>query len=156
MSKSNTAEKTSGTDLVRVLSQLLADTYAIYLKTQNYHWNVTGPMFEPLHAMFERQYTELALAVDGIAERIRTLGSPAPGSFAEFSRLISLSEARKNLSGEEMVKDLADSHAAIVEEIKQSFDVAESAHDIASEDLLTQRIGHHEKTIWMLKSVIKK
>ncbi|MFN7176470.1 MAG: Dps family protein [Thermaurantiacus sp.] len=136
------------------LSRLLADTYTLYLKTHNYHWNVTGPQFNTLHQMFETQYTELALAVDEIAERIRALGAWAPGSYSEFARLSSVAEAKGVPSAEEMVRDLAEDQAKIVRTARQIFPLADAAHDEPTADLLTQRMQVHEKTAWMLRAMI--
>lgn len=137
------------------LSRLLADTYTLYLKTHNYHWNVTGPMFQTLHLMFEAQYTELALAVDLIAERIRALGAKAPGSYAEFSRLTSIPEGLSAASATDMVRDLVAGQEAVVRTARALFPVVDSAHDEPSADLLTQRMQIHEKTAWMLRSLLE-
>ncbi len=134
------------------LSVLLADTYTLYLKTHNYHWNVTGPMFSTLHLMFETQYNELALAVDLIAERIRALGERAPASYAEFSRLTSVKEAKGEPKAMEMVKQLLGDHEIVGRTASKSFPSAEKAGDQATMDLLTQRLQIHEKTAWMLRS----
>lgn len=136
------------------LSHLLADTYTLYLKTHNYHWNVTGPMFQTLHLMFETQYTELALAVDLVAERIRSLGEKAPGSYTEFSKLSSIKEAVGNVSAEDMIKDLVKAQESVIKTARSIFPVADEAHDEATADLLTQRIQLHEKTAWMLRSLL--
>ncbi|MFN8102556.1 MAG: Dps family protein [Mycobacterium sp.] len=137
------------------LSRLLADTYTLYLKTHNYHWNVTGPMFQTLHLMFETQYTELALAVDLIAERIRALGAKAPGSYAEFSRLTSISEGTSATSAIDMIRDLVVSQEAVVRTARALFPVVDEAHDEPTADLLTQRMQIHEKTAWMLRSLLE-
>ncbi len=136
------------------LSRLLADTYTLYLQTHNFHWNVTGPMFQTLHLMFETQYTELALAVDLIAERIRALGFPAPGTYAEFSELSSIKEMRGVPSAEKMIEILVEGQEAIVRTARSIFDVVDTAHDEPTADLLTQRMQIHEKTIWMLRSLL--
>lgn len=136
------------------LSHLLADTYTLYLKTHNYHWNVTGPMFQTLHLMFETQYTELALAVDLVAERIRSLGEKAPGSYTEFAKLSSIKEAVGNVSAEDMIKDLVKAQESVIKTARSVFPVADEAHDEATADLLTQRIQLHEKTAWMLRSLL--
>lgn len=138
------------------LSRLLADTYTLYLKTHNYHWNVTGPMFNTLHLMFETQYNELALAVDEIAERIRALGFPAPGSYAEFSSLSSIKEEKGVLSAEKMIRKLVEGQEAVVKTARAIFPVADKATDEATADLVTQRIQIHEKTAWMLRSMLEK
>jgi starvation-inducible DNA-binding protein len=136
------------------LSHLLADTYTLYLKTHNFHWNVTGPMFSTLHLMFEEQYTELAAAVDQIAERIRSLGEPAPGSYAEFGRLASIKEAAGVPTAEEMVRQLVAGNEAVVKTARKFFPVAQSTNDESTADLLTQRMQVHEKTAWMLRSLL--
>lgn len=136
------------------LSCLLADTYTLYLMTHNYHWNVTGPMFQTLHLMFETQYNELALAVDLIAERIRALGEYAPGTYHEFAKLTSLKEPKKVPSAREMIQSLVEGQEAVVRTARSIFPTVESASDEASADLLTQRIQLHEKTAWMLRSLL--
>jgi starvation-inducible DNA-binding protein len=134
------------------LSRLLADTYTLYLKTHNFHWNVTGPQFNSLHLMFEGQYTELALAVDLIAERIRALGEPAPGSYSAFAALASIKEAEGNPPATDMVRILAEDQLAVVRTARAVFSLADAAHDEATADLLTQRMQVHEKTAWMLRA----
>lgn len=136
------------------LAKLLADTYTLYLKTHNFHWNVTGPMFETLHLMFERQYTELATAVDQIAERIRALGFPAPGTYAEFGRLASIKEETGVPDAPSMVRQLVDGQEAVVRTARSVFPVVDRAHDEPTADLLTQRMQVHEKTAWMLRSLL--
>ena len=136
------------------LSRLLADTYTLYLKTHNYHWNVTGPHFRSLHLMFEEQYTELALAVDVIAERLRALGAWAPGSYSDYARLSSVKEAVGTPSADEMVAELAADQATVVRTAREVFPHADDAFDEATADLLTQRMQVHEKTAWMLRSTI--
>ena len=136
------------------LSHLLADTYTLYLKTHNFHWNVTGPMFNTLHAMFELQYNELALAVDLIAERIRALGYPAPGSYREFTALSSIAEAIGPRSAEAMIRELVDGQEAIVRTARSIFPQVDEAHDEPTADVLTQRMQVHEKTAWMLRSLL--
>ncbi|MBL6957852.1 MAG: DNA starvation/stationary phase protection protein [Rhodospirillales bacterium] len=137
------------------LSRLLADTYTLYLKTHNFHWNVTGPMFNTLHLMFEGQYTELALAVDEIAERIRALGHTAPGSYAQYAKLTSIAESTDVPAAEEMIRQLAEDQAAVVRTARSIFPVADEANDEPTADLLTQRMQVHEKTAWMLRSMIE-
>lgn len=137
------------------LSALLADTYTLYLKTHNYHWNVTGPMFNTLHLMFEAQYTELALAVDLIAERIRALGHPAPGSYAAFSKLSSIKESSDVPKAKEMIGDLVKGQEAVTRTAKKVMAVADKAGDEPTADLLTQRMQVHEKTAWMLRSLLE-
>jgi starvation-inducible DNA-binding protein len=136
------------------LSVLLADSYTLYLKTHNYHWNVTGPMFQTLHTLFETQYTELAVAVDDIAERIRALGEFAPGSYKEYAKLTSIKEAEGIPSAEEMIKDLVKGQEAIAKTARSIVPVADEAADEVTLDLLTQRMTVHEKTAWMLRSLV--
>lgn len=136
------------------LSVLLADSYTLYLKTHNYHWNVTGPMFQTLHTLFETQYNELALAVDEIAERIRALGEFAPGSYKEYAKLTSIKEADGIPSAEEMIKDLVKGQEAIAKTARSIVPVADHAADEVTLDLLTQRMTVHEKTAWMLRSLV--
>ena len=136
------------------LSRLLADSYTLYLKTHNFHWNVTGPMFQTLHLMFETQYTELAEAVDTIAERIRALGFFAPGSYQQFAKLSLVKEAEGQPIAKEMIKQLVDGHETVVRTAREIFAMAERNADEATCDLLTQRIQLHEKTAWMLRSLL--
>jgi starvation-inducible DNA-binding protein len=137
------------------LSKLLADSYTLYLKTHNYHWNVTGPMFQTLHLMFETQYTELALAVDLIAERIRALGFPAPGSYRDFAKLASIQEAAPGTTkAEDMIRELVAGQEAVVRTARSVFPAVERVNDEPTADLLTQRMQIHEKTAWMLRSLI--
>ena len=136
------------------LSRLLADTYTLYLKTHNYHWNVTGPMFQTLHLMFEQQYNELALAVDLIAERIRALGFPAPATYAEFARLSSIKEEEGVPSAQEMIRKLVEGQEAVARTARTVFPTAEDANDQPTADLLTERMQVHEKTAWMLRSLL--
>ena len=141
-------------EIAQGLSRLLADTYTLYLKTHNFHWNVTGPMFQTLHLMFETQYNELALAVDSIAERIRALGFPAPGTYADFIQLSSLKEQPGVPAAEEMIRLLVDGHEATIRTARSAFPATERGHDEATGDLLTQRMQVHEKTAWMLRSLV--
>jgi len=136
------------------LSRLLADSYTLYLKTHNYHWNVTGPQFNTLHLMFEGQYTELAAAVDQIAERIRALGIRAPGSYLEFSELTSIQEGTGDESAEDMIRQLAIGQETVVRTAREIFPAADAAHDEPTADLLTQRMQIHEKNAWMLRSML--
>jgi starvation-inducible DNA-binding protein len=136
------------------LGRLLADTYTLYLKTHNFHWNVTGPMFQTLHLMFEQQYNELALAVDLIAERIRALGEPAPGSYAAFGKLTSIREEEGTPSAEAMIQQLLDGQETVVRTARNVFPVVERVNDQPTADLLTQRMLVHEKTAWMLRSLL--
>jgi starvation-inducible DNA-binding protein len=138
------------------LSKLLADTYTLYLKTHNFHWNVEGPMFNTLHLMFETQYNELALAVDAIAERIRALGHPAPGSYAAYAKLSSIKEETSVPKAEEMIRQLVDGQEAVARTARAVFPAAEKAGDEPTADLLTQRMQIHEKTAWMLRSLLSK
>jgi starvation-inducible DNA-binding protein len=138
------------------LSKLLADSYTLYLKTHNYHWNVTGPMFQTLHTMFETQYTELALAVDEIAERIRALGVYAPGTYKQFSELSSIKEEEDEVpSARDMIKNLVEAHEAVIRTARAGFPDAEQANDEATVDLFVGRIQLHEKTAWMLRSLLE-
>ncbi|MDJ0795005.1 MAG: Dps family protein [Woeseiaceae bacterium] len=136
------------------LSRLLADSYTLYLKTHNYHWNVTGPQFNTLHQMFEEQYTELATAVDEIAERIRALGIKAPGSYVEFSDLTSIKEGNGEETAEEMIRQLAIGQETVVRTAREAFPAADDANDEPTADLLTQRMQSHEKNAWMLRSML--
>jgi starvation-inducible DNA-binding protein len=137
------------------LSRVLADSYTLYLKTHNFHWNVTGPMFQTLHLMFEQHYTELALAVDAIAERIRALGHPAPGTYKQFVALSSIKEEDGVPKAEDMIRLLVEGHEAVARTARAAFTTAESANDQPSCDLLTQRLQIHEKTAWMLRSLLE-
>ena len=138
------------------LSKLLADTYTLYLKTHNFHWNVEGPMFNTLHLMFETQYNELALAVDAIAERIRALGHPAPGSYAAYAKLSSIKEETGAPKAEDMIRQLVDGQEAVARTARAVFPAADKAGDEPTADLLTQRLQIHEKTAWMLRSLLSK
>jgi starvation-inducible DNA-binding protein len=136
------------------LAHLLADTYTLYLTTHGFHWNVTGPMFNTLHLMFETQYNELALAVDSIAERIRALGVHAPGSYKEFAKLSSIPEADGVPGAEDMIRQLVEGQEAVVRTARGIFPATEAANDEPTADLLTQRMQTHEKTAWMLRSML--
>ena len=136
------------------LSRLLADTYTLYLKTHNFHWNVTGPMFNTLHLMFETQYNELALAVDLIAERIRALGHPAPGSYSAYAKLSSIAEAEGVPDATEMIRQLVQGQEAVARTARSVFPLVDDANDQPSADLLTQRMQVHEKNAWMLRSLL--
>ena len=142
-------------DIANGLSRLLADTYTLYLKTHNFHWNVTGPMFQTLHLMFEAQYTELALAVDLIAERIRSLGVYAPGTYQQFSVLSSIKEEEGVPNAQDMIRLLVEGQESVVRTARSLYKVVEKANDEATADLLTQRIQLHEKTAWMLRSLLE-
>jgi len=140
--------------IAKGLSRLLADTYTLYLKTHNFHWNVTGPMFQTLHLLFETQYTELALAVDLIAERIRALGVPAPGTYREFAALSSIKEPKGVPSATQMIRELVAGQEAVARTARSVFPLVEKANDEPSADLLTQRMQVHEKNAWMLRSLL--
>lgn len=142
--------------IVEGLSRLLADTYTLYLKTHNYHWNVTGPMFQNLHLMFETQYAELALAVDLVAERIRALGSPAPGSYAQFAALTTLKEADGVPAAQDMVRQLMRDQETVVRTARALFRVVAQANDEPTAELLAQRMQVHEKNAWMLRATLEK
>jgi starvation-inducible DNA-binding protein len=141
-------------EIANGLSRLLADSYSLYLKTHNYHWNVTGPQFNTLHTMFEQQYSELAVAVDDIAERIRALGIKAPGSYSAFNEMTAIEEGSGNESAEEMIRQLVIGQEAVVRTARDAFPAAEEAADEPSADLLTQRMQVHEKNAWMLRSML--
>ena len=141
-------------DIAAGLARLLADSYTLYLKTHNYHWNVTGPQFNTLHTMFEQHYTELAIAVDDIAERIRALGVAAPGSYREFGELASVEEAVGGESAEEMIRQLVIGQETLVRTAREAFPAADDANDEPTADLLTQRMQVHEKNAWMLRSML--
>ncbi|MCC6525661.1 MAG: DNA starvation/stationary phase protection protein [Polyangiaceae bacterium] len=136
------------------LSRVLADTYTLYLKTHNFHWNVTGRMFQTLHLMFETHYNELALAVDLVAERIRALGLPAPATYKKFAELSSIKEEEGVPRAEDMIRLLVEGHETVARTARQVFKAAESANDQPTCDLLTQRMQVHEKTAWMLRSLL--
>ncbi len=136
------------------LSQVLADTYTLYLKTHYFHWNVTGPLFQSLHGMFEEQYTELAVAVDDIAERIRTIGHTAPGSYSEFAELASIKETRGVPEAKEMVSLLVEGNEAVVRTARKVLAVASDADDESTTALIGDRMRIHEKTAWMLRSML--
>lgn len=142
-------------DIAEGLSRLLADTYSLYLKTHNFHWNVTGPMFQTLHLMFETQYTELALAVDLIAERIRALGFPAPGTYSDYAKLSSIAETPGVPKAQEMIKLLVEGQEAVARTARSIFPIADQVNDEPTADLLTQRLQVHEKTAWMLRSLLE-
>lgn len=143
------------TEIANALSRLLADTYTLYLKTHNFHWNVTGPMFQTLHLMFEQQYNELALAVDLIAERIRALGAVAPGSYRDFARLSSVQEAEGVPVAVDMIRQLVQGQETVARTAREAFVIADRANDQPTADLLTQRMQIHEKTAWMLRSLLE-
>lgn len=138
--------------VVEALERLLADSYTLYMKTHSYHWNVTGPMFTTLHTLFETQYTELALAVDEVAERIRTLGSPAPGSYSQFQKLATVKEDASVPAAIDMIQNLVADYQTVVATARSVVRAAEEAGDDASVDLGVRRIEVHEKGAWMLRS----
>ena len=142
--------------IVQALSRLLADTYMLYLKTHSFHWNVEGPMFQTLHQMFMDQYTETWNAIDLIAERIRSLGEYAPGTYREYARLTRIKETEGVPRAEEMVKLLIEGQEAVVRTAREALSVADEANDQPTLDLLTQRMQVHEKNAWMLRSLLKK
>lgn len=148
-------EESDRQSIAEGLSRLLADTYSLYLKTHYFHWNVTGPMFHSLHQMFEEEYVELAQAVDDVAERIRTLGAVAPGSYSQFTELSSVPETRDVPDAQEMVRLLVEGNEAVVRTARAAFPAAERAGDEATADLITERMRTHEKTAWMLRSMIE-
>ncbi|MDF2379617.1 MAG: DNA starvation/stationary phase protection protein [Candidatus Gracilibacteria bacterium] len=144
------------TNIIGDMGKLLASTYTLYLKTQNFHWNVTGPFFQTLHLMFEEQYTALALANDGIAERIRALGAPAPATYAEYSQLSIITEPQGKQSAERMVEMLLQDHEKIISFTKKLLIKATDQGDEGTADILTTRISDQEKTAWMLRSFLDK
>jgi len=148
-------DTTAREEITGGLSKVLADTYTLYLKSHNFHWNVTGPMFQTLHLMFEQQYNELALAVDAVAERIRALGFPAPATYAQFAALSSIKEDEGVPAALDMVRRLVDGHETVARTAREAFKVAEAANDQPTCDLLTQRMQVHEKTAWMLRSLLE-
>jgi len=137
------------------LSHLLADSYTLYLKTHNFHWNVTGPMFQTLHLLFETQYTELALAVDLIAERIRALGYPAPATYSEYAKLTSIQETAGVPKAKEMIQLLLEGQESVVRTARDIFPILDKTHDEPTADVLTQRMQVHEKNAWMLRSLLE-
>jgi len=142
--------------VAEALSRVLADTFTLYLKTHNFHWNVTGPMFHTLHLMFEEQYNELWVAGDAIAERIRALGHVAPGSYREFSKLTYIQEADVVPSDAEMMAELLRDNETAARTARRALSIARAAVDAPTEDLLTQRVRAHEKAAWMLRSMLAK
>ena len=147
-------EDKDGQRVADALSNVLADTFVLYLKTHNFHWNVTGPMFHTLHQMFEEQYKELWLAVDAIAERIRSLGFIAPGAYGEFAKLTYLQESPVARNATEMIAELLRDHETAARTARSALAVARTAVDAPTEDLLTQRLAAHEKAAWMLRSLL--
>ena len=141
--------------VARHLSKLLADTYSLYLKTHSFHWNITGPQFNSLHTMFETQYNELWLAADEVAERIRTLDVFAPGSYSQFGKLSSVREEPGVPEWKEMVNQLVEGHEIVAHTARAAIKVADKADDEGTADMLTGRLKAHEKTAWMLRSLLK-
>ena len=137
------------------LGRMLADSYTLYLKTHNFHWNVTGPMFQTLHLMFMTQYNEMWLAVDLVAERIRALGYPAPGSYKEFADLTSIKDSSGTVSAKEMIRQLVAGQEAVVRTARSVLPIAEKAGDQPTVDLLSARMEVHEKNAWMLRSLLE-
>ncbi|MCC9620499.1 DNA starvation/stationary phase protection protein [Thalassospira sp. MA62] len=143
------------TEIADGLGRVLADSYALYIKTHNFHWNVTGPMFQTLHTMFEEQYTELATAIDEIAERIRSLGAFAPASFSAFSKLTAIEEEQGVPAAKDMIAQLVAGHETVIKTARSLYPLCEKSDDDATADLLTARIQLHEKTAWMLRSLLE-
>lgn len=161
MKKQNTKSKSklgfknsSHKEIAQGLSTLLADSYMLYIKTHNFHWNVEGPMFNTLHLMFMEQYTEIWNALDLIAERIRAVGEYAPASYKQFSELTSIKESEKVPKATQMIKELLEGHETVIRTARSIFPIAEEQNDEVSCDLLTQRLQIHEKTAWMLRSLL--
>lgn len=155
MSLNTGIEEGKKREIAKGLSKLLAETYTLYLKTHKYHWNVTGPMFQTLHLMFEQQYTELALAVDQLAERIRVMGVKAPGSYQEFTELSSVKDdPSQETPAQKMIESLLKDHEQVVRTAKSILPVLDGANDEGTNSLLGARIEFHEKTAWMLKSLM--
>lgn len=140
--------------IVLGLSKLLADSYLLYIRTQNFHWNVTGPMFSPLHALFETQYLELAIAVDLIAERIRALGFPTPATYSEFIELATIEEVVGIIDSEKMLELLEEGQEVVIRTARQLYPLVNKLNDLPTADLLTQRMHIHEKMAWMLRSTL--
>ena len=147
-------EEKDRAEIAEGLSKLLADTFTLYLKTHNFHWNVTGPMFRTLHVMFEEQYNELWLAVDLLAERMRALGVFAPATYKEFTRLTSIKEDDSIPAATDMIRKLVKGHETSARTARKAFTIAEKASDAPTADLLTERMQVHEKTAWMLRSLL--
>jgi starvation-inducible DNA-binding protein len=148
-------DQTARTESAAALGRLLADSYMLYLKTQGFHWNVVGPQFEPLHTLFQEHYSELASAIDEIAERMRTLGVKAPGSFAEFADLTSITEETGTPATNAMISQLLSDHTTLSRVALQAVTAAEVQGDVATADLATQRVAQHEKVAWMLGSLLE-
>ncbi len=166
MAAKNMPEKTKGVpvdigigeaerrEIAEGLARVVADTFTLYLMTHNFHWNVTGPLFPQLHALFEEQYTELWKATDELAERVRALGFPVPATLGQFTRLTSIPQKDEMPAAEEMIRLLAQGHQAVIRTIRSVFAAPERSSDQATVDLLTERLGSHEKAAWMLRSTL--
>lgn len=155
MSLKTGIEESKRVEIATGMSRLLAESYTLYLKTHKYHWNVTGPMFQTLHLMFEQHYTDLSLAVDEIAERVRVLGEKAPGSYSEFAELSRVKEdPSKNIEANAMIENLLGDHEQVVRTAKEILPLLDGANDEGTNSLLGARIEYHEKTAWMLKSLL--
>ncbi len=148
-------DRKSREQIAAALSKVQADTYTLYLKTHNFHWNVTGPMFQTLHLMFEQQYNELWLAIDLVAERIRALGFPAPGTYRQFAELTSIKDDEGVPKAQDMIRRLVEGHETVARTARNAFKMAEEVNDQPTCDLLTQRMQVHEKTAWMLRSLLE-
>lgn len=146
--------QTNREEIAAGLNQLLADSYSLYLKTHSFHWNVTGPMFTSLHLLFEQQYTELALAVDLIAERVRALGARALGSYSAYDSLTEIKEDQGVTKAETMIRELLNDQEIVIRNARALYPLVSKANDEATADLLTQRIQLHEKNAWMLRSLL--
>lgn len=154
MTNPSKVENLNTQPVAEALKPVLADSYALYLKTQNYHWNVTGPHFRSLHELFEEQYTDLAAAIDEVAERIRMLGEKAPGSFSAYQALTSIEEGDENVNAEAMVQQLAHDQTVVIGGLKQALKAAQEAEDEVTAGLIADRMSVHEKNAWMLNSSI--
>lgn len=155
MSLNTGIDESKRADIAKGLAQLLSETYTLYLKTHKYHWNVTGPMFQTLHLMFEQHYNDLALAVDEIAERIRVMGVKAPGSYTEFAELSAVKDdPRQDVNATAMIENLLGDHEQVVRTAKSILPILDGANDEGTNSLLGARIEFHEKTAWMLKSLM--
>jgi starvation-inducible DNA-binding protein len=141
--------------VVSILSKILASTYALYLKTQNYHWNVTGAHFHDLHKMFESQYEALAEAIDKIAEQIRATGNKAPATFKAYASLSEVKDGNEKLPWQQMVEDLYLGHLTVCKLLEEGLAISEKANDQVVNDLFIQRLAHHKKDAWMLKSIVE-
>ena len=147
-------DETERKTIAENLGQLLADTYSLYLKTHNFHWNIVGPRFRELHLMFEEQYTELAIAVDDIAERIRALGFPAPGTYSQYAELSSIEETQGVPSAEDMIRILTEDNEAVVRTARRILPSAQKVGDESTASLIADRMVVHEKTAWMIRSLL--